>query len=386
MSARLPRSVARPGAARIVAAGLLALATLCGTLLPAAPARAQVRIKDITTIEGVRGNQLVGYGLVMGLQGTGDQLRNVPFTQQSLTAMLERMGVNVADRTLMTRNTAAVMVTATLPAFARQGTPLDVMVSSMGDARSLNGGTLVATPLLGADGEVYAVAQGPLVVGGFAVAGQAQSISSGVTTSAKVAGGAIVEREVRSIRRDQQVMRLALRTPDYTTAIRIEEVVNRKFGRGTARVLDMGTLEITVPGSLSDRIPLMVSQMEMLEVRPEVTARVVVDARSGTIVVGARVRIEPVAITHGNMVIRVTETPIVSQPNAFAGGQTAVVPRTQIDIDDQRRNRLLPLPRANTLQALVNGLNALGLAPRDLVAVMIALKAAGALHADLEFI
>lgn len=363
-----------------------ALLLLVAAGLAPVPAAAQVRIKDITTIEGQRGNQLVGYGLVMGLQGTGDQLRNVPFTQQSLTAMLERMGVNVSDRMLMTRNTAAVMVTATLPAFARQGTPLDVVVSSMGDARSLNGGTLVATPLLGADGEVYAVAQGPLVVGGFQAAGQAQSISSGVTTSAKVAGGAIVEREVRSIPRNQGVMRMALRTPDATTAIRIEEVVNRRFGRGTARVIDMGTLEITVPGNMSDRIPLMVSQMENLEVRPEVSARVVVDSRSGTIVVGARVRIEPVAITHGNMVIRVTETPIVSQPNAFAGGQTAVVPRTQVDIDDQRRNRLMTVPRANTLQSLVNGLNALGLAPRDLISVLVALKAAGALHADLEFI
>jgi flagellar P-ring protein precursor FlgI len=278
------------------------------------------------------------------------------------------------------------MVTATLPAFARQGTPIDVTISSMGDARSLNGGSLVATPLLGADGEVYAVAQGPLVVGGFQAQGQAQSITQGVTTSARIPGGAIVEREVRSTQRSQQIMRLALRSPDYTTAIRIEEVVNRKFGRGTARVLDMGTIEVNVPGNLSDRVPLMVSQMENLEVRPEVAARVVVDARTGTIVVGARVRIEPVAITHGNMVIRVTETPIVSQPNALAGGQTVVVPRTQIDVDDQRRNRLMTVPRANTLQSLVNGLNALGLAPRDLISVLNALKAAGALHADLEFI
>ena len=365
---------------------LAALPALAVLLALPVSLHAQVRLKDVTVIEGVRGNQLVGYGLVMGLQGTGDQLRNVPFTQQSLTAMLERMGVNVADRTLMTRNTAAVMITATLPPFARQGTPIDVMVSSMGDARSLNGGSLVATPLLGADGEVYAVAQGPVVVGGFQAAGQAQSVSSGVTTTGRIPGGGLVEREVPHALRTQASLRLALRSPDFTTAARIEEVVNRRFGEGTARVLDMGTVEVQVPPALRDRVPALVAQMENLEVRPETAARVVVDARTGTIVVGQRVRIEPVAITHGNMVIRVTETPVVSQPGALSGGETVVVPRTQVEVDDQRGRRLHALPRANTLQGLVDGLNALGLAPRDLISVLNALKAAGALHAELEFI
>jgi len=359
------------------------LACACFT---AVPAMAQVRLKDIVTIEGVRGNQLVGYGLVIGLQGTGDQLRNTPFTQQSLAAMLERMGINVADSRVQTRNTAAVIVTATLPPFARQGTPIDVQVSSLGDSRSLNGGTLIVTPLLGADGEVYAVAQGPVVVGGFQAGGQAQSISSGVTTQGRVPGGGLVEREVPVNLRNAETIRLALRSPDFTTAIRIEEVLNARFGPATATALDLGTVEVKVPFGLRDRLPALVAQMEALQVRPETTARVVVDERTGTIVVGADVRVEPVAITHGNLVIRVTESPIASQPGPFSNGETVVLPRTQVEVDDQRGRRLAVLPRANTLQNLVNGLNALGLAPRDLISVLNALKASGALHADLQFI
>ncbi len=373
-----------PHWARTLAAATCFAAAAC--IVAPGTAIAQVRLKDIVTIEGVRNNQLVGYGLVIGLQSTGDQLRNVPFTQQSLTAMLERMGVNVADQRLQTRNTAAVMVIATLPAFARQGTPLDVMVSSLGDARSLNGGTLIATPLMGADGEAYAVAQGPVVVGGFAAAGQAQSITSGVTTTGRVPGGGIVEREVQQSQRNQSSIRLALRAPDFTTAIRIEEVLNARFGPSSAKALDLATVELQVPPSLRDHLPALVAQMESLQVRPDTPARVVVDERTGTIVVGAQVRIEPVAITHGNLVIRITETPVVSQPGAFSNGETVVVPRTQVEVDDQRGRRLATLPRANTLQSLVDGLNALGLAPRDLISVLNALRAAGALHAELSFI
>lgn len=366
---------------------LLALLLACLLAAPAlGPAQAQVRLKDITTIEGVRGNQLVGYGLVIGLQGTGDQLRNTPFTQQSLTAMLERMGINVADARVQTRNTAAVIVTATLPPFARQGTPIDVQVSSLGDSRSLNGGTLIVTPLLGADGEVYAVAQGPVVVGGFAAAGQAQSISSGVTTQGRVPGGGLVEREVPLTLRNVDRIRLALRAPDFTTANRIEEVLNARFGPGSATALDLATVEVRVPAGFRDRLPALVAQMEGLSVRPETSARVVVDERTGTIVVGAQVRVDPVAITHGNLVIRVTESPVASQPGPFSNGETVVLPRTQVEVDDQRGRRLAVLPRANTLQALVDGLNALGLAPRDLISVLNALKASGALHAELQFI
>lgn len=362
---------------------LYAVAFSC---LAAAPALAQVRLKDIVSIEGVRGNQLVGYGLVIGLQGTGDQLRNTPFTQQSLTAMLERMGINVADARVQTRNTAAVIVTATLPPFARQGTPIDVQVSSLGDSRSLNGGTLIVTPLMGADGEVYAVAQGPVVVGSFQAAGQAQSISSGVTTQGRVPGGGLVEREVPVSLRNADSIRLALRSPDFTTAIRIEEVVNARFGPGSATALDLATVEVKVPFGFRERLPMMVAQMEGLMVRPETPARVVVDERTATIVVGAEVRVDPVAITHGNLVIRVTESPVASQPAPFSNGETVVLPRTQVEVDDQRGRKLAVLPRANTLQALVNGLNALGLAPRDLISVLNALKASGALHAELQFI
>ncbi|PHK93689.1 flagellar biosynthesis protein FlgA [Pseudoroseomonas rhizosphaerae] len=355
-------------------------------LLLAAPAWAQVRLKDVVTIEGVRGNQLLGYGLVIGLQGTGDQLRNTPFTQQSLAAMLERMGINVADARVQTRNTAAVIVTATLPPFARQGTPIDVQVSSLGDSKSLNGGTLVVTPLMGADGEVYAVAQGPVVVGGFQAAGQAQSISSGVTTQGRVPGGGLVEREVPVDLRSLESLRLALRAPDFTTAVRIEEALNGRFGAGSAAALDLGTVEMRVPPGYRDRLPSLVAQMEALQVRPETPARVVIDERTGTIVVGAQVRVEPVAITHGNLVIRVTESPMVSQPGPFSNGETVVVPRTQVEVDDQRGRRLATLPRATTLKDLVDGLNALGLAPRDLISVLMALKASGALHAELQFI
>ncbi|WP_120010417.1 flagellar basal body P-ring protein FlgI [Teichococcus vastitatis] len=355
-----------------------------GAAAPAA--EAQVRLKDITAIEGVRGNQLIGYGLVIGLQGTGDQLRNTPFTQQSLAAMLERMGINVADARVQTRNTAAVIVTATLPPFARQGTPIDVQVSSLGDSKSLNGGTLIVTPLMGADGEVYAVAQGPVVVGGFKAEGQAQSISSGVTTQGKVPGGALVEREVPVALNAQSSIRLTLRSPDFTTAVRIEEALNARFGGGSASALDLGTVEMRIPPGFRDRLPNLVAQMEALTVRPETPARVVVDERTGTIIVGAQVRIDPVAITHGNLVIRVTESPIVSQPAPFSNGETTVVPRTQVEVDDQRGRRLAALPRATTLKDVVDGLNAMGLAPRDLISVLAALKASGALHAELQFI
>lgn len=362
------------------------LALAMAIILAGLPAAAQVRLKDVVTIEGVRGNQLIGYGLVIGLQGTGDQLRNTPFTQQSLAAMLERMGINVADARVQTKNAAAVIVTATLPAFARQGTPIDVQVSSLGDSKSLNGGTLIVTPLMGADGEVYAVAQGPVVVGGFAAAGAAQSVTSGVTTQGKVPNGGLVEREVPMSLRGLDSIRLALRSPDFTTAVRVEEVLNRSFGAGTARALDLGTVEMQVPPGFRDRLPNMVAQLEQLTIQPQTPARVVVDERTGTIVVGDQVRVDPVAITHGNLVVRITESPVASQPNPLSQGETVVLPRTQVEVDDQRGKKLAVLPKATTLKDVVDGLNALGLAPRDLIAVLSALKASGALHADLQFI
>jgi flagellar P-ring protein FlgI len=350
------------------------------------PGGAQILLRDLVSIEGVRSNQLVGYGLVVGLQGSGDTLLNSQFTQHSIIAMLERMGVNVTGLQLLTRNTAAVVVSATLPAFSRQGTPVDVQVSSLGDAKSLLGGTLIVTPLLAADGEVYAVAQGPVVVGGFQASGAAQSIKQGVQTSGRVPNGGTVEREVQNTLDDLPTLRLALRTPDFTTANRIEEAINAQFGARTAVASDLGTVDVQVPPQYIHRVTALLARIERIPVKPEVPARVVIDEKSGTIVVGADVKLDPVAVTHGNLVVRVTETPQVSQPLPFSNGTTVVVPNTQVEINDQSDQHLKVLHRATTLQTLVDGLNALGLGPRDLIQVLNALKASGALHAQLEFI
>lgn len=365
-------------------AGFLFLLAVLGFLLPAV-ARAQVLLRDLVSVEGVRSNQLVGYGLVVGLQGTGDNLMNSQFTQLSLIAILERMGVNANGQQLMTRDVASVIVSATLPPFARQGTPIDVQVSCIGDAKALTGGTLMVTPLMGADGQVYAVAQGSVVVGGFTAAGAAQSIKQGVQTSGRVPGGGIVEREVKNSLDDLSTLRLALRTPDFTTANRIEQAINAQLGYGVAKATDLGTVDVLVPPGYSHRVTALLAQIERIPIRPDVPARVVIDEKSGTIVVGADVKLDPVAVTHGNLVVRVTETPQVSQPPPFSNGRTVVVPHTKVEVNDQSDKHLLIMHRAVTLQSLVDGLNALGLGPRDLIQVLNALKASGALHAELDF-
>lgn len=365
---------------------LLALMVVGSCAALPTPVQAQVMLRDLVTIEGVRSNQLVGYGLVIGLQATGDTLRNSQFTQQSLAAMLERMGVNVAGQQMQTRNTAAVVVTATLPAFSRQGSPLDVQVSSLGDAKSLVGGMLMVTPLIGADGEAYAVAQGPVVVGGFQASGSGQAVKSGVQTSGRIPGGASVEREIPNALDDLPTLRLALRSPDFTTANRIEIAINARLGARTATAADLGTVDVRVPASFQHRVTALLAQIERIEVVPDTPARVVIDEKSGTIVVGAEVKLDPVAVAHGNLTVRVTESPQVSQPNAFSRGRTAVVPSTQIDVNDHADRNLQVLRRSATLKDLVDGLNALGLGPRDLIQVLNALKAAGALHAELNFI
>jgi flagellar P-ring protein precursor FlgI len=368
--------------------GLLTATSLCllTILVSSAPAAAQIPLRDLVSVDGVRGNQLVGYGLVVGLQGSGDTLRNSQFTQQSLNAMLERMGVNVTNQTLQTRNSATVIVTGTLPPFARQGTSLDVQVASLGDAKSLNGGVLMVTPLLGADGEVYAVAQGAVVVGGLQVQGQAQSVKQGVTTSGLIPGGAQVEREVPNSLDDLTVIRLALRAPDFATAHRIEQALNARFGAGDAIAEDLGTVDVQVPPEYLHHITAFVANLDGIPVRSSVPARIVIDERSGTIVVGADVKLDTVAVTHGNLTVRITETPQVSQPGPFSNGTTKVVPRTNIQIDDKSSRRLTVINRSANLRDLVAGLNALGLGPRDLIQVLNALKAAGALHAELQFI
>ena len=357
---------------------------LAAALLFAGTAQAQVRIKDIADIEGVRTNQLVGYGLVVGLNGTGDKLDESVFTRESLVAMLERLGVNTRDQIarLATKNVAAVMVTADLPAFARAGSRIDIAVSSLGDATNLTGGTLLVTPLMAADGQVYAVAQGALATGAITAKGSASTITRGVPTAGRIANGATVEREVPYSLGARQIVHLALRNPDLTTAQRIAESVNQFFGIGVpARVLDPTTVELDLGGR--DVVGAL-TRIENLRVEPDSSAVVIVDESSGTIVMGANVRISTVAIAQGNLTIRVTETPEVSQPGPFTNGKSTTVDRTDIQVDDGH-DRKLGIVHANvTLRDLVASLNALGVGPRDLITILQSIKAAGALQADLQ--
>lgn len=362
----------------------LALSLACLVLLSAGRAMASSRIKDIADFEGVRENMLIGYGLVVGLNGTGDTLRNAVFTQESLVAMLERLGVSTRGNALKTKNVAAVMVTATLPPFARQGARIDANVSALGDSKSLRGGSLLVTPLLGADGEVYAVAQGALAVGGFEAEGQAASVTRGVPTAARLPSGAIVEREVDFNFDSLQSVRIALRNPDLTTAQRMSDVINRRLGGSPARATDPGTVEIAIPPQYRQRTAALLTDVEQLPIDPDVPAKIVIDENEGIIVVGENVKISQVAVAQGNLTVRVTETPQVSQPNPLAGGQTAVVPRTNIEIDDQSNRKMVVLNTGTTLKSLVDGMNALGVGPRDMISIIQAIKAAGALQADLE--
>lgn len=356
-------------------------------LMVAAPTATAVpsRIKDIVAIEGIRENQLIGYGLVVGLNGTGDIFLNVPYTQQSLTAMLERLGVNSKEVIMRPENVAAVMVTANLPAFSRQGTRIDVSVSSMGDAESLLGGTLIATPLLGADGEVYAVAQGAVAVAGFSAQGEAATVTQGVPTNGRIANGGIVERELPFELSDMDAVKLSLHNPDLTTARRITAVINDNLRVGMARTLDPSTIQIERPVGFRLAMVDILTEIEQLSVTPDQRARVIIDERTGIIVIGADVRINSVAIAQGNLTISITEEPQVSQPGAFAqGGQTQVVNRTGIEVDDGSDQRLTVLEPAVTLQDLVDGLNALGIGPRDMISILQAVKASGAMQAEIQ--
>jgi flagellar P-ring protein precursor FlgI len=378
--ARSPKAGLCRRALPVLSALAIALAIALAAL--GAVEAASVRIKDIVNVQGVRGNDLVGYGLVVGLNGSGDSLRSIPFTEDSLINLLERLGVNIEGEDVQAKNVAAVIVTATLPPFARSGSEIDATVSAIGDAKNLLGGTLVLTPLLAADGNVYAVAQGTVIAGGFEASGRAESVTQGVPTSGVVASGARIEREVDFALDELRSVRLALRNPDFTTARRIEGTINREVGLEVARILDSGTIDIAVPHVFANRVAAFVSAIENLAVTPDQPARVVVDQRSGTIVVGADVRISEVAVSQGNLTVRVTETPQVSQPNPFAEGSTVVVPRTDVEVDTQAGNRVAVLGEGATLAELVQGLNALGVGPRDLIDILSAIKAAGALHAE----
>ncbi len=367
-------------AARALLAALIGVA-----LMVPAPAAANSRLKDIADFEGIRDNLLVGYGLVVGLNGTGDTLNNNAFTKQSLIGMLERLGVNTREANLQPKNVAAVMVTAVLPPFSRQGTRIDVAASALGDAKSLLGGTLLVTPLVGADGEVYAVAQGPLAVGGFSAQGQGQTVTRGVPTNGRIASGAIVERELPFELASLESVKISLRNPDLTTARRIAQAINAFVGGEAAVPADPATVQLQVPPSYQNDVVGLLTDVEQLRIQPDQMARVLIDEQSGTIVMGENVRISTVAIAQGNLTIRITETPQVSQPAPFStGGETTTVPRTDIEIDEDSDRRLGVLPQSVTLQELVNGLNAMGVGPRDMITILQAIKAAGALQAEIE--
>ncbi len=348
------------------------------------PALALSRVKDLASIEGVRQNQLVGYGIVVGLNGTGDTLNNIPFTKQSLQAMLERLGVNTRGATMRTQNLAAVMVTASLPPFAAQGTRIDVTVSSLGDAKSLQGGTLLVTPLLGADGEVYALAQGSVAIAGFAAEGEAAKITRGVPTNGRISNGANIEREIAFRLNDARSLRLSLRNPDFTTSKRIAAAINDFMGADTAEPTDPATVTIQIPPRYQGNMIRLVTEVEQLKVEPDQTAKVVVDERSGIIVMGRDVRVSTVAIAQGNLTVTITEQPQVSQPNPLSNGETVVVPRSAVKVDTGDGNKLALVKEGVTLRELVDGLNALGVGPRDLISILQAIKAAGALQADID--
>jgi flagellar P-ring protein precursor FlgI len=342
------------------------------------------RIKDLTDIEGVRENQLVGYGLVVGLNGSGDSLNAAPFTKQSLQSMLERLGVNTRGATLRTKNVAAVMVTANLPPFGTQGTRIDVTVSALGDATSLQGGTLIVTPLMGADGEVYAVSQGSVAVIGFNAQGEAAQVVRGVPTTGRISNGGLIEREIPFALANLSTVRLALRNPDLTTARRVAAAVNDFIGKGVAEPVDPGTVVLQVPKNYQGNLIQLLTEIEQLRVEPDQVAKIVIDERSGIIVMGQDVRVSTVAVAQGNLTVTITETPVASQPEPFSDGETVVQPRTEITVDTDKDRRLAVLKEGVNLRQLVDGLNAIGVGPRDLIAILQAIKAAGALQAEIE--
>jgi flagellar P-ring protein precursor FlgI len=349
----------------------------------ALPALAEpVRLKDLVEFDGVRGNDLVGYGLVVGLNGTGDGLRNAPFTEEIMSNLLERLGVNVTGENFRPKNVAAVFVTATLPPFARAGGQIDVTVSAIGDAKSLLGGTLVMTPLNAADGQIYAVAQGEIIAGGASAEGQAAKVVQGVPTSGTIPSGARVEREIAFDFTKLGTVRLALRTPDFTTAARIEEAINREFGRRVAEMTDAGTVALSIGATGMSSPAHVLGRVENIEISPEQRARVVVDQRSGTIVMGQDVRIARVAVSQGNLTLRVEEAPEAVMPSPFAQGETVIVPRTKASVQEEPGIGMAEVPAGTSLSEVVAGLNALGVSPRDMIDILKSINAAGALHAE----
>lgn len=355
-------------------------------LLAGGQAAASSRIKDIADFEGVRENQLVGYGLVVGLNGTGDNIKSINFAKESLISMLDQLGINARDGQLKSKNMAAVMVTASLPPFARQGSRIDVMVSAMGDAKSLQGGTLIATPLNGANGEVYAVAQGQIATGSVSAQGNNASVTRGVPTSGRIANGAIIENEIDFALDSLKNIRIALRNPDFTTARRISDAINAMLGQPASKALDPATVDLQIPQEYEDKVVDLMTKVEQLQVQPDQLAKVVIDESSGIIVIGKDVKINRLAIAQGNLTIKISEIPMVSQPLPFSNGTTITQNVTAIDVNEEVNSRLSVLDTGVNLQELVDGLNALGVTPRDLISILQAVKASGALQADIEVI
>ena len=356
------------------------------SLLLSLPAFSASRIKDIADFEGVRDNQLVGYGMVVGLNGTGDNIKSINFAKESLVSLLDSVGINSRDGQLKSKNIAAVMVTANLPAFARQGSRIDVMVSALGDAKNLQGGTLIATPLVGANGEVYAVAQGQVAVSGVSARGATASVTKGVPTSGRIANGAIIENEIPFSLESLDTIRIALRNPDFTTARRVSDAINAFLGEQTAKATDPATIQLDVPDQYRDKIVDLMTKIEQLQVQPDQTAKVVIDESSGIVVIGKDVKINRLAIAQGNLTIKITDMPIVSQPLPFSDGTTVTGVTSAIDINESVETKLSVLDTGVNLQELVDGLNALGVSPRDLISILQAIKASGALQADIEVI
>jgi flagellar P-ring protein precursor FlgI len=358
-----------------------------GAALAASPAFAFSRVKDLVEVQGIRDNMLVGYGLVVGLNGTGDSLKNAPFTQQSIQTMLERLGTNTRGQVMQTKNVAAVMVTASLPAFAAPGSRIDVSVSAMGDAKNLQGGTLLVTTLFGADGQIYALAQGPVSIGGFSAQGEGQSVTRGVPTAGRISNGAIVEKGTGFQLSSLTNLKLSLHNPDLTTATRIAKAVNAYLGGTSAQATDPSNVALNVPANYPGGVMALLTDIEQVKVDPDQPAKVIIDENSGVIVMGADVRISTVAIAQGNLTIKVTETPQVSQPSPFSNtGTTQTVPRTNIQVDDSKGNKITVVHDGISLQHVVDGLNALGVGPRDIISILQAIKAAGALQADIQVI
>ncbi len=366
---------------------LISLLVVWIILSLASPAMA-VRVKEIADIQGVRKNQLIGYGLVIGLNGTGDSSTNIPFMVKNMLGMLERMGVTIPSQDILrikTKNVATVIVTANLPPFAKSGSRIDVVVSSMGDCKSLQGGTLLITPLKGPDGEVYALAQGPMSIGGFAVSGAAKGVQKNHPTVGRIVEGAIIEKETSYNFNKKTEIFLVLHNPDFTTASRLSKAVNMNFKEDIAMPEDAGTVKVKVSKRYIERIVDFVTSIENIRIVPDVMAKVVIDERTGTVVMGENVRIATIAVAHGNLLIQIKEEPVVSQPSPISPGTTVVIPRTKITVEEGE-DKLLVVPSGASIREVVTALNSIGVTPRDLIAILQSIKAAGALHAKLEII